>query len=96
MGAGEDHRKRAEFAFQGVEGQAKGFQGEGAQERAVAFFAENHVGPAGLIAVLENRDALLACDLRSVGQAKRLFGDRLYAQLLQDRGERRNRLPRSR
>ena len=55
-GTCQDHRQGPEFTFERVEGQAKGLQRKGAQERAVAFFAEDHVGPADLIAVLEHGD----------------------------------------
>jgi hypothetical protein len=51
--AGGDHGQRAEFAFQRVEGQADRFERERAQERAVALFAEDHVGHADLLAAAE-------------------------------------------
>ena len=40
------------------------------EERAVARLAEDHVRPADFILVLENSNALLAGNLRAVGQAK--------------------------
>jgi hypothetical protein len=69
----EDHRKGFQFPANRIQGQPKGFERKCSEQCTIAWFSEDHVGPALLPFIPEERDSLAPLDLAAVRQPELFF-----------------------